>query len=306
MLQQTQVATVLDYYRRWMERFPTVKALAEAGEEDALSLWQGLGYYRRCRLLQTGARQVAAGRMPQTRDELLQVPGIGKYTAAAIASIAFGEAVPLVDGNVERVYARLQADPSVKPTLNKRAWQWAEQALATEHPGEWNQALMELGATVCTPRDPGCEQCPVQAHCSAYQQQAVAEYPKKVAKEKPTRLHHVTVLPLYQGRVGVRVIPKGQWWEGMYEFARSEVAGESELLEQLGQPWTQSIGRFTHAVTRYRIRMEVFLARCERQPEGFELKTLEELDNLPLPSPQRKALKLALPFMAASGSSAPV
>ncbi|MFW5697495.1 MAG: A/G-specific adenine glycosylase [Fimbriimonadaceae bacterium] len=304
MLQQTQVATVLDYYRRWMERFPTAEALAEATEEDALSVWQGLGYYRRCRLLQSGACQVAATGMPRNRDELLKVPGIGKYTAAAIASIAFEEPVPLVDGNVERVFARLEADPTTKPALNAKAWAWAEKVLATQSPGEWNQALMELGATVCTPREPKCNACPVQAYCSAYKQQAVDEYPKKVAKQKPTLMHHVTVIPVYKGRVGVRLIPEGQWWQRMYEFARVDQADEQSLFEHLGNPWTQTVGHFSHAVTRYRIRMTVLMAMCEQRPEGFEMKTLAELGRLPLPSPQRKALQMARPFMAESLSNA--
>jgi A/G-specific adenine glycosylase len=192
MLQQTRVDTVIPYYARFLERFPTVHALAEADEGAVLSAWSGLGYYRRARLLHAGARHVSglAG-LPRLRDEWLAVPGVGPYTAGAIASIAFGEPAPLVDGNVARVLARLfGVDDDVKSTRgNKAVWAIAERELHREDAGAWNQALMELGATVCTPKSPACEACPVRRPCRAFAEGRVDELPvvgKKAApKDEP-------------------------------------------------------------------------------------------------------------------------
>lgn len=180
MLQQTRVETVIPYYERFLERFPTALALAEAPRDDVLATWSGLGYYRRARLLLDGARTVAAngGALPGDRSGLLGVPGIGRYTAGAIASIAFGEPVGLVDGNVARVFARLFA---IEEDMRKRGMRTAETIadtiVATRDPGAWNQALMELGATVCTPRAPSCDACPVASMCRARFEGRVAELP---------------------------------------------------------------------------------------------------------------------------------
>ncbi len=165
MLQQTRVAAVLPHYKDFLERFPTVEALASATEGDVLSAWSGLGYYRRARMLHRGAIEVTqnrGGRVPGNYVGLLDLPGIGRYTAAAIASIAFSEAVAVVDGNVERVAGRVSGcEMSAKETL-----QWAQKHLAVAQPGNFNQAMMELGATVCTPRSPNCSGCPVRKWCA--------------------------------------------------------------------------------------------------------------------------------------------
>ncbi|MDB4939374.1 MAG: A/G-specific adenine glycosylase [Labilithrix sp.] len=188
MLQQTRVETVIPYYERFLSRFPTALALAEAPPDDVLAAWSGLGYYRRARLLLEGARVVAAkgGVVPGDRDGLLEVPGIGRYTAGAIASIAFGQPVGLVDGNVARVLARLFA---IEDDMRKRGMRVAEvvaDALVAKHdPGAWNQALMELGATVCTPRSPSCDKCPVASQCRALAEGRVAELPVLSEKKAP-------------------------------------------------------------------------------------------------------------------------
>jgi A/G-specific adenine glycosylase len=167
MLQQTRVDTVVPYYRRWMERFPTVEVLAEASSEEVLRLWQGLGYYSRARNLHNAARVVVEawdGVVPNTVEALRQLPGVGEYTAGAVASIAFGAPVPAVDGNVRRVLARLADDPDPTPARLRR---WAGALVDPERPGDFNQGLMELGALVCTPRAPGCARCPLEAECRA-------------------------------------------------------------------------------------------------------------------------------------------
>ncbi|MGA9557222.1 MAG: A/G-specific adenine glycosylase [Terriglobales bacterium] len=165
MLQQTRVTAVLEHYRIFLERFPNIEALAAASEDEVLALWSGLGYYRRARMLHKCAREIVmrhGGRFPETAAELRELPGIGRYTAAAIASIAFGEAVAVVDGNVERVLERVGGG-NLTAAEN---WEWAQELLSNVRPGDFNQAMMELGATVCLPREPRCEACPVGAWCT--------------------------------------------------------------------------------------------------------------------------------------------
>ena len=189
MLQQTRVETVIPYYERFLTRFPTALALAEAPPDEVLAQWSGLGYYRRARLLLEGARVVAGkgGVVPGDREGLLEVPGIGRYTAGAIASIAFGEPVGLVDGNVARVLARVFA---IDEDMRRRGMRTAElvaDAIAggAPDPGAWNQALMELGATVCTPRSPSCEVCPIASECRALRENRVARLPVLSEKKAP-------------------------------------------------------------------------------------------------------------------------
>jgi A/G-specific adenine glycosylase len=166
MLQQTRVAAVLEHYRLFLEAFPTVEALAQAPEEQVLARWSGLGYYRRARMLHQAARLVMnefGGVIPRAAEELRKLPGIGRYTAAAIASIAWGEPVAVVDGNVERVLSRLDGEPR----LAASAWRRAQELLDCRQAGDWNQAMMELGATVCVPQNPLCRECPVCSWCCA-------------------------------------------------------------------------------------------------------------------------------------------
>ncbi|XP_019460214.1 PREDICTED: adenine DNA glycosylase [Lupinus angustifolius] len=197
MLQQTQVQTVIPYYNRWMLKWPTIHHLSQASLEEVNEMWAGLGYYRRARFLLEGAKQVIAegGRIPKVASLLRKIPGIGDYTAGAIASIAFNEVVPVVDGNVVRVIARLKAvstNPKKSVTV-KRFWELAAEAVDPLRPGDFNQALMELGATVCTPLNPSCSSCPASEICQALSISkcdssiAVTDYPIKVVKAKQRR-----------------------------------------------------------------------------------------------------------------------
>ncbi|KAG6543097.1 hypothetical protein Mapa_015346 [Marchantia paleacea] len=204
MLQQTQVATVIEYYRRWMEAWPTVHHLAQASQEEVNTLWAGLGYYRRARFLLEGAKQIVkeSTGFPRSLKELREVPGIGSYTASAISSIAFQKPVPLVDGNVTRVLSRLRAipyNPKSQSTV-KLLWSLAEELVDAKRPGDLNQSIMELGATVCTPTSPSCFSCPVSSHCKALSLESrslklVTDFPIKVAK-LPRREEHVAVCVL--------------------------------------------------------------------------------------------------------------
>ena len=206
MLQQTRVETVIPYYERFLTRFPTALALAEAPPDDVLAAWSGLGYYRRARLLLEGARVVAGmgGVVPGDREGLLEVPGIGKYTAGAIASIAFGQPVGLVDGNVARVLARVFAiDEDMRKQGMRTAEKVADAIVAKEDPGAWNQALMELGATICTPRSPSCATCPIASECRALRENRVAQLPVLSEKKAPVarRLQAVVATDAVTGSV---------------------------------------------------------------------------------------------------------
>lgn len=300
MLQQTQVATVIPFWQRWMARFPDVQTLAAADEQDVLALWQGLGYYRRGRLLLEGARFIAENGMPRTATEWRAVPGVGPYTAGAVASISIDDPAALVDGNVERVYARLSVDRATGTALNRNAWRWAAENLNEERPGDWNQALMELGATVCRPTNPDCPHCPLEGNCLARQTYVVDELPVAEAKPKPVRLAHAVWIPVFEGRLGVRQIPEGLWWQGMWEFPRADaVEGEEvpELRRLVGPGWRQSVGQIRHSVTHHRITVDVSLIRCKSASPNLRWETPTALAALPMPAPQRKALRLALPHI---------
>ncbi len=199
MLQQTRVDTVLPYYRRWMRQFPDLTALAFASEDEVLRAWQGLGYYRRARNLHRLAQQLVAEDrpLPATATDLRSLPGIGAYTAGAVASIAFGEAVPAVDGNVRRVFARLFDDPAPSPTWLARV---ASVLVSPDAPGDFNQALMELGALCCTPRDPRCEACPVLFACASRRAGTQMERPAPPRRRAIPHVHEVAVLLMVRER----------------------------------------------------------------------------------------------------------
>jgi A/G-specific adenine glycosylase len=274
MLQQTQVSTVIPYFRSWMERFPNVAALANAEESDVLHAWQGLGYYSRARNLRRAAQRILQGhdgRVPELVSELLALPGIGPYSAGAIASIAYGRAEPLVDGNVIRVLTRLFAlrgDPN-KAALKSEIWAHAR-ALIPEHaPGDFNQSLMELGATVCTPRNPRCAACPVANHCRALAQDLVDVLPELPARAKATPVHMVAAIASRGGRVLVtKLRADATRWAGMWQFPNTEV-GASETPEQAVERALQSAvglqGQASgtlcvvrHTVTRFRITLDAY------------------------------------------------
>ena len=289
MLQQTQVATVIPYWQRWMAKFPTVEQLASTDDEQALAAWQGLGYYRRCRNLLGGARFVAAQGFPNSVEGWRNVPGVGRYTAGAIASIAQGIPAAVVDGNVERVYARLEMDSATGSALTKNTWSWAEANLPNDRPGEWNQALMELGATVCTPARPRCPDCPLRQSCLSGKASMQADFPVQAARQQTVRQHHRTYILCCEDRLGVRRIPEGQWWQGMYEFPRE--SADEPIAELEGLDLTK-LGEIRHAVTHHKILLEVLSAEVGTPIPDFEWKTEVQLGAIPMPSPQRRALAL--------------
>lgn len=303
MLQQTQVATVLPYYASWMSRFPTVEALARADLEEALALWQGLGYYRRGRMLHSGAREVLEHGWPKSAAEWRQIPGVGRYTAAAIASICLGEPIAVVDGNVERVYARLTGSESTGTKLHREAWTWAQEQLYAKRPGDWNQAMMELGARICTPRNPKCRECPVAHLCMARLTHRESVLPiRPMPAPTVSEVHRVWV-PFFEGRLGIRPIEDARWWAGMWEFPRVVEPEREEVLRALvGPGWIESLGTLRHTVTRHRIQIHATLVRCETAAAGLRWVHLEELDRIAMPAPQRKLLARAIAVLGIAAS----
>jgi A/G-specific adenine glycosylase len=321
MLQQTQVKTVLPYWKRWMEALPDIGAVTRASAQTLHKLWEGLGYYTRVRNLQRAARLIQddyAGRFPERFDQVLALPGIGRYTAGAICSIAFNQPAPVLDGNVTRVLSRLfgvTGDPRRK-TTNAKLWRLAQsladcasQGAAPDSCSKFSQSLMELGALVCTPREPGCGLCPVSSGCVARRQGRVAELPQTARRPRATARHFAAFVVRKRGRFLVRQRPPGVVNAHLWEFPNIELAPGIGRLQRaardvLGiEPASiEPLCTLRHSITRYRITLEAFfvegqaglgsssatggrwLNRCQLAPLPFasaHKKILRHLDTLP-------------------------
>ncbi len=307
MLQQTQVVTVRDYWTRWMQVFPDVETLAAAELEQVLEMWSGLGYYRRARLLHMGAKYVVeelGGQMPETASELRALPGVGPYTAGAIASIAFGEAAPLVDGNVERVFARwraLSGDPKGKAN-QKTFWALAAELVDAGDPSSFNQALMELGATVCTPKSPSCLLCPVRTSCGALEEGDVTKYPGKRVRKAPKKVTlDVCVVTSARGDLLLLKRPDSGIWAGLLEPPTAPT-GEldallSELLGEHSAPTGDAIGQLEHRLSHRLMTFTVHALTLDEAvaPPGDHARWVpaDEVDGSALSSAARKLLALA-------------
>ena len=325
MLQQTRVETVKRYYGRWLERFPDSATLAAADEESVLKMWEGLGYYRRARNLHATARAVRERpdrTLPTSAAELRGLPGLGEYTAGAVASIAFGEPVPAVDGNVRRVLARLFDEEDPRPAwLRDRAAGLVDPA----RPGDFNQALMELGAPVCTPRAPSCERCPVAAHCRARKRGTVPERPGKKRRAAPREVDLVVAVCERDGVLLMQKRPAGGLLGGLWAFPARELdvplpegvplegveTGASSgsgtaaqvirahlegFLSELGVAAIEPPARlpsvphrFTHIAARYH-PVAVRVATGAGGGASRSWFTPDEADALPLPVAQRRIL----------------
>jgi len=292
MLQQTRAAAVIPYYHRFLERFPTVEALASASEPEVLSLWSGLGYYSRARNLLGAARQISArGVFPRQYDELRELAGVGDYTAAAVASIAFGEPRAVLDGNVLRVVSRMENDAGDirSPKTRERFRSVAESWLDLKQPGAFNQALMELGATVCLPRRPLCIECPLRRQCQALQQGTVDQLPVKLGAVRPERIEAVLLLMRRGRRILLRQRPA----------AERRMPGFWDLPAPEDLPVVRPgavIGQFRHTITHHHYTFTVKAAPAPRRlPAGSLFRWLapREASDIPLSTTAKKALRLA-------------
>lgn len=276
MLQQTTVATVKGYYTAFLSRWPTVQDLANAPLDDVLHAWQGLGYYARARNLHKCAQSVTRdhnGRFPETKARLLDLPGIGDYTAAAIAAIAFNEQTTPVDGNVERVMARIFKVEDQMPKAKKELSHLAQTLTPPQRNGDFAQALMDLGATICTPRKAACALCPWMKNCCARLQADPLDYPKKAPKKiKPVRTAYAFWLTDRSGAVLLRRRPEKGLLGGMMEIPTSEWReGETQKAQAIRQApcdalWKDIDGSIRHTFTHFHLDIKVLAARLSRNP----------------------------------------
>ena len=228
MLQQTTIAAVTPYFERFITRFPDVAALAEAEQSEVLRYWEGLGYYSRARNLHAAANMIDdefGGRFPSTREELCRLPGVGKYTASAVASFAFHRSVGVVEANTVRLYSRLLNMPQLPSSSagQKILWSFADWAAGPGKAETLNQALMDLGAMVCTPQDPNCESCPVVPHCEAFQAGTQQQVPTARRRTPPTEVIEVCFAVTHKHRFLVRQNEEGERWSGLWDFPRVEL-----------------------------------------------------------------------------------
>jgi len=276
MLQQTQVETVIPYYTRWLKQFPTVAALAQAPLQTVLTQWEGLGYYSRARNLHRAAQQVLTeygGQVPDTLEALLQLPGIGRYTAAAIASMAFGVDAAVLDGNVKRVLARVFdiRDDVKSPRGEKQLWALAESLVPAGRAGDYNQAVMDLGATICTPRAPACERCPVRPLCKAKQLGVQLERP--IMKPRAPTPHYMLVVGVIHKAQQVLITQRAEsdLLGGLWAFPAYRVLDESDLSSDLQRALKKELGvsakigaqtqTLHHAYTHFKVTALVFECR---------------------------------------------
>jgi A/G-specific adenine glycosylase len=329
MLQQTQVGTVIPYWERFLARFPDVASLAAAEEREVLRLWEGLGYYRRARQLHAAAGRIALehqGKFPTSYEAVRSLPGIGRYTAGAILSIGRDQRLPILEANTIRVLARLTAyegDPA-STAGQKYLWSVAEQILPANDCGAFNQALMELGSEVCTPKQPVCDSCPVAGLCEAHARGIANQLPRPSRRTNYEDVTEIAVIVRERGRVLVRHCQRGERWAGLWDFPRFAARSEAEspLAAQIAERMRELTGidiatgsRITtlkHGVTRFRITLHCYEAtRLTRATVGPSAATsgslqwlkLNQLSEYPLSVTGRKIARMLIaPRRKAVGS----
>ena len=287
MLQQTQVATVLGrgFYTSFLQKFPDVESISKASEQEILAAWEGLGYYRRVRNLQKTANAVLeqhGGTFPQSHEELLTLPGVGPYTAGAVASFAYGLAHELVDANVSRVFSRLfdyqvEVDSSVGL---KQMWKWAKELLDRENPALYNSALMELGQKVCKNKNPQCMLCPVRSHCATDEPDAL---PKKKLKRKSVEVEEQCALVTKEGSILLQKQGASERREGMWSLPVLKIAKRKNAV------YTAK-----YTITHHKVALSVYKAEKYDPKKSDQWFAMEELVNIPMPSPFRKAVTAIL------------
>jgi A/G-specific adenine glycosylase len=311
MLQQTQVDTVIPYFQRWMNRFPDIGTLSESTEQDVLSLWEGLGYYSRARNLFQAAKMVMRdyeGQVPDSPAALQKLPGIGPYTAGAIAAIAFGKDVAAVDGNIRCVFSRLFniEEPARSTAGEKRIRELAQAYLPSGRASAYNQALMDLGATICTSKAPDCNNCPIKEHCQAFSLGLQEERPVKLPRKKVPHLTVTAAVILKDGQVLLAQRPKDGLLGGLWEFPGGTMDDDDkdlesclrrEIREELGVDVlvSNSFGVYKHAYTHFKITLHAFICglinRHEPKPvecEDLVWVTVDQLEEFPMGKVDRR------------------
>ncbi|WP_194757201.1 A/G-specific adenine glycosylase [Aliidiomarina indica] len=291
MLQQTQVATVIPYFERWMARFPTLTRLAEASEDEVMSLWQGLGYYSRARNLRKAAKYLVQenhGEFPRELSDIQSIPGVGRYTAGAIKSFAYDEYGPIVDGNVRRLFCRLFGVEGVPNTskVDKQLWALAERYTPTENNRRFAQGLLDLGATLCTARNPNCQQCPFAEHCVALRTDMVDQLPTpKPKKVIPQRIGHFLWIQK-QTDIYLEKRPAHGIWASLWSLPELTEAPFNATLK----------GQFQHTFSHYKLDAKIWTVN---EPPTHELReataeqwvSLDSLSDIGLPAPIRKYIE---------------
>ncbi|RUO22956.1 A/G-specific adenine glycosylase [Aliidiomarina minuta] len=290
MLQQTQVATVIPYFQRWMALFPDLETLAAASEDEVMTLWQGLGYYTRARNLRKAAQYLNEqhqGQYPDDLKALEAIPGVGRYTAGAIRSFAFNSYGPIVDGNVKRLFARLfgiYGEPN-KSSVNKEFWQQAERLTPPDNSKAFAQGVLDLGATVCKRHNPLCTECPVQADCFAFEHDCIEHLPSaKKSKVKPVKDAHF-LWHTQDNKLLFKKRPSPGIWGGLWCLPEQQEAPENASL----------LGQFTHQFSHYSLQASVWQLNNVQQPAGLyqntRLQPISELQQIGLPTPVRRFIE---------------
>lgn len=306
MLQQTQVTTVREYFLKFITKWPTVHDLAAAETEDVMKAWAGLGYYSRARNLKKCADLIVAeysGKFPSTVDDLKKLPGIGDYTASAISSIAFGKAVPVVDGNVERVISRIYRIETPIPAAKPQIRKITEKLLAPKRTGDFAQAMMDLGATICTPRKPDCTICPVSDICQAYAKSAMERYPIKLPKKaKPTRKGATFVIINSTGAIYLQKRKTSGLLGGMSEVPTTDWNSNEDgalgtdaapLISGKKSDW-QACKSIRHTFTHFHLELEVWVAKSEKTIGNGWWSAPDQIADEALPTVFTKVIKSAL------------
>ncbi len=303
MLQQTQVSRVIEKFEPFLDRFPTVQALAAAPEDDVLAAWSGLGYYRRARLLHACAKAIVehhGGVVPQSLDALLELPGIGRYTAGAIASMVFHQRAPIVDGNVIRVLLRVHNQPIPQTDRATIAWAWerAQQLVHTcENPAVFNESMMELGATVCVPKGPKCLHCPISDQCGALAAGTTESIPIPKPRAKQKHLYCASLVIRDGDSIYLEQRPSTGMWAGMYQLPtleRDDRAHEPNDLAQTDIITPEHIESFTHITTHRIVEFAIYRADVSSQtPENWTKHPISALESLAISNAQVKAMRIA-------------